>query len=173
MILPLTAAAIVTGVGECVVDELEATPESGGVPTKMRVCLLVPGAVAWDGCDCGQLALTIQRTYPTQTFPVDASDLPVIGNCGPFALAVEVLVSLIRCVPGLDATGKSPSCAKLLEAALIQQGDAYAIRRGVECCLRTYKTNRVIQKYSLGGVNFVGPEGNCGGVEMIFRFELV
>jgi hypothetical protein len=173
VILPLTAAAIVTGVGQCVVDELQTTPESGGVPPNMRTCLLVPGAIAWDGCDCGQLALTIQGIYPTSTFPTDASETQRITSCGPFALVVETLVSILRCVPGLDQAGKPPSCAKLREAALIQQADAWAVRRGVECCLRTYKTARTIQKYTVGRTNFVGPEGGCGGSELIFKFELI
>lgn len=167
-----TAAAIVTGVGMCIVDELQATPESGGVAANMRICLLAPGNVAWDGCDCGQLALSILRTYPTQTFPIDASDQPIIGNCGPFAQVFEVLVSLVRCVPGLDQSGKPPSCARLRAASLIQQGDAFAIRNGVSCCLRELKRTYEIQKYTVGQSTFVGPEGNCGGVELIFRFEL-
>lgn len=172
MIEAWTAAVIVTGVGQCIIDELAATPESGGVPG--RACLLVPGAIAWDGCDCsGQLALSIIDNFPTQTFPTDASDQPVTGNCGPFALVFEVVVSLVRCVPGLDQSGRPPSCAKLLTSSLTQQGDAFAIRRAVSCCLRELKRTLVIQKYTVGRINFVGPEGNCGGVELIFKFELV
>lgn len=173
MIEVWTASVIVTGVGQCIVEELQATPESGGVPTNMRLCLLVPGNVAWDGCDCGQLALTIQSIYPTQTFPIDASDVALNGNCGPFAQVVEVLVSLTRCVPGPDRDGRPPSCAKLRAAALVQQADAFAVRNAVACCLRELKRTQRIQKYTVGRANFVGPEGNCGGVEMIFRFELV
>lgn len=175
MILPLTAAAIVTGVGECIITELQNTPESGGVPPKMRLCLLVPGNIAWDGCDCGQLALTIQRTYPTQTFPVDASDQPVRGGCGPGgALIYEVLVSLTRCVPGLTGTPPMPpTCAKLLASALELQADAYAVRKAVNCCLGELQRLRTILKFSVGGTNFVGPEGGCGGSELAFRFELV
>lgn len=170
---PLTAAVIVTGIGMCIVEELEATPESGGVPDKMRLCLLVPGSIAWDGCECGQLALTIQSDYPTQTFPIDASDIPLTGGCGPSALVVEVLVSLTRCVPGLDAQGRPPTCAKLQAAALIQQGDAYAVRKAVTCCLAELKRTYQILKYTVGRVNRVGPEGLCGGIELIFRFELI
>lgn len=173
MIEAWTAAAIVTGIGQCIVEELQDTPESGGVPTNMRVCLLVPGAIAWDGCDCGQLSLSIQRSYPTQQFPIDASDQPIIGNCGPFGVVYEVLVSLMRCVPGLDQSGRPPSCAKLQAASLVQQGDAFAVRNGVMCCLRELKRIYAIQKYTVGQTSFVGPEGNCGGVELIFRFELI
>ena len=49
-----TAAAIVTGVGMCVVQELTNTPETGALP--QRIVLMTPGEIAWDGCDCGQFA---------------------------------------------------------------------------------------------------------------------
>ena len=174
MIQAWTASAIVTGVGMCVINELMATPESGGVPAKMRTCLLVPGAIAWDGCDCGQLAQTIQRIYPTQIFPADASDVPVRGGCGPGgALVFEVLLSVLRCVPGLDGQGRPPTCAKLLTSALEIQGDAYAMRKAVSCCLADFARDRQIIKYSVGGTNFVGPEGGCGGSELTYRFELI
>lgn len=172
MIGALTAGIIVTGIGACIVTELQETPESGGVPPKMRIIYSNPGAIAWDGCDCGQLALTVQSDYPTQSFPIDASEVPVVGGCGPFALAYEVLVSLVRCVPGLDAQARPPTPAKLLEASLIQLADAFAVRNAVTCCLAELKRTYVVAKYTVGRVNFVGPEGNCGGIELIFRFEL-
>jgi hypothetical protein len=172
----LTAGIIVTGVGMCIVEELENTPESGGVPPKMRVCLLVPGAIAWDGCDCGQLAQTIQGIYPTQVFPTDASEVPIRGGCGPGGqLIVEVLVSLTRCVPGMTAgqPPRPPTCAQLRAAALEQQADAYAVRKAVNCCLADLQRDRRIVKYAVGRTNFVGPEGNCGGSELIYKFELM
>lgn len=176
MIEAWTAAAIVTGIGMCVVEELENTPESGGVPAKMRVCLLVPGNIAWDGCDCGQFAQTIQRDYPTTQFPVDASEIITgLGGCNARPRVYQVLASIIRCVPGLSGgtPPKSPTCDALLASALVQQGDAFALQRGVECCLSTLQDNYVIAKYLVGGVTFVGPEGLCGGVEMTYKFELV
>lgn len=176
MIEALTAAVIVTGVGMCVVEELENTPESGGVPPKMRVCLMVPGNIAWDACDCGQFAQTIQADYPTSTFPVDASEQVLgVGGCGDRPLAYQVLASIVRCIPGMKGNppGIPPSCSELQAAALIQQGDAFALRRGVECCLEGYRRNRQILKFSVGRATFVGPEGNCGGVELTYKFELI
>lgn len=168
----LTAAVIVTGVGICIVNELDATPFSGGAPA--RTCLLVPGNIAWDACDCdGQLALTIQRIYPTKIFPGDASSEPVLGGCLTRPLAVQVLVSLVRCIPGLDPSGNPPTCAQLLAKAVEQQADAYAIRRAVECCLDNLKhVQRKIFDYRVGGTSFVGPEGNCGGPELTFIFMM-
>lgn len=175
MIEAWTAAVIVTGVGQCVVDELLATPESGGVPPKMRVCLLVPGNIAWDGCECGQFAQTIQTDYPTEQFPADASEHVIgMGGCGGRPLVYQVLASITRCVPGMTGNPPtSPTCDKLLAAALVQQGDAFALRRAVECCLSQLRDDYVIAKYVVGRVNYVGPDGNCGGVELTYKFELL
>lgn len=165
----LTAAAIVTGVGMCIIDELENTPESGGVTDRMRLCLLVPGAIAWDSCDCGQLALSIQRSYPSTTFPAESSD-DTTRTCAPGTIAYEVLASITRCVPGPDSGGRPPTCDKLLAAALQLEGDAFALRRGIVCCLVGYKRDQLILAWRTGSVNRVGPEGNCAGVEMSFKF---
>lgn len=175
MIEAWTAAAIVTGVGMCIVTELEETPQSGGVPPKMRTCLLVPGNIAWDGCECGQLAQTIQATYPTRTFPADASGDPLQGGCKTRPQAVQVLASITRCVSGMSSgmPPKPPTCGALLADALVQQGDAFAVRNAVECCLATYKTNRAILDYRVGRTTFVGPDGGCAGSELTYTFQLL
>jgi hypothetical protein len=172
VIIPLSAAVIVTGIGMCIVEELEATPESGGITNKMRVCLLVPGNIAWDSCECGQLALTVQRIYPTRTFPIDASEELVNGGCMLRPLAVQVLVSILRCAPSLQSSGAAPTCDALLRSALEIHGDAYAVRRAVECCLQELKNTFQIFSFSVGGTNFVGPDGGCVGSELTFRFQL-
>lgn len=179
MINILTAAAIVTGVGVCIENELDATPESGGGPVRtpgMRTCLLVPGNVAWDGCECGQLALTIQGIWPTKVFPNDASADPIMGGCMVRPLAVNVLVSITRCIPGMTSgmPPAPPTCAALLAAALEQQGDAFAVRKAVECCLATMKSvERRILDFRVGRTTFTGPDGGCGGSELAFTFELL
>lgn len=176
MITALTAAVVVTGVGMCIVDELEATPESGGVPTNMRICLMVPGNIAWDSCDCGQFAQTVQADYPTLQFPGDASEQVVgLGGCGGRPLVYQVLASITRCVPGMIAGNppKPPTCASLQSAAQIMIADGYAMRRAVECCLSNFVDSYVIAKYVVGRTTYVGPEGNCAGVELTYKFELV
>jgi hypothetical protein len=176
MIEPLTASIVVTGVGMCVVEALETTPESGGITPKMRVCLLVPGNIAWDACDCGQFAQAFQRDYPTLSFPADASEqiLGAGGGCNSRPIAYQVIASIVRCVPGMTGTPpQPPTCAKLLDAAYIQAADAYVLRTSIECCLEAMQTEQLIEKFVVGNVTYVGPEGNCAGVELIYRFELM
>ena len=167
------AAAIVTGVGVCVVDELNATPESGGVPTKMRICYMVPGNMAWDSCECGQFAQSIQADYPSDRFPTDASNEPIRAPCGARSTGFQVIASIVRCVPGPQQNGAPPTCTSLLAAALVMEGDAYALRRGIECCLAEYKRTLQIADYRVGRANRVGPEGNCAGVELQYWFQVV
>ena len=176
MITVWTAAAIVTGVGACIDAELDATLESGGgstrVPT-MRTCLLVPGNIAWDGCECGQLALSIQRIYPSLRFPADASEDPATGGCEVGFKAVQAIASITRCVSGITAgtPPRLPTCAALRADALVMQADAWAMDRAVRCCLAAYKTAHTIFDYRVGGLAFVGPEGGCAGSELIFKFQ--
>ena len=175
----LTAAAIVTGIGVCIRDRLLEVPESGGVPSGMRLVYLTPGNIAWDGCDCGQLAQSIQIDYVSNQFPVNTAQEPRRGvgcNLGP--LAYQVLASITRCVPGMTGavgSAKPPTPAKLIEAALTQEGDAYALRTAVECCLADLLNARPqrIFDFRVGTLTRVGPEGNCGGVELQYWFQLM
>lgn len=174
----LTAAAIVTGVGVCIRDELANTPESGGVPAKMRLAYLVPGNIVWDDCTCGQLAQTIQMDYPSKQFPINESQMPQRGvGCQLGPLAFQVVASITRCVPGLQNSlpVTSPTPEQLLTAALTMEGDAHALRTAVECCLNAMWLERPqrIFDYRVGQVSRVGPEGGCAGVELTYQFQLM
>ena len=169
---PMAFAVIVTGVGQAVVDSLPGT--LGGPVT--RNCILVPGAIAADGCDCGQFAQTILRINPADVFPVDSSLSPVSTRCGPRSLMANVLASLFRCVPGItmvNGNARYPSCPALLEKALVQQSDAQVMRRAITCRLQAYKDVRAIDAFYVAGVDFIGPEGNCGGPAITYGFQLV
>lgn len=172
MILPLSGFAVVTGVGECVREEVIATPESGGYNTKMRWCLIVPGNIAWDSCECGQFAQTVTVKNPTRVFPVDASNEALQGGCQTRPMMWTVTASLIRCIKGPKNDGKPPTCPELFVASQIQHGDEFAMRKGIECCLADMKKHYRIADYRVGASQFVGPEGNCGGVEITYTFQL-
>lgn len=166
-ILLSVAFGIVTGVGQCVVDELEHS--IGGVPR--RVCLAVPGDIAWDECDCGQFAQTIVSDTPTENFPVAATDRRTTA-CGPQFLAVEVLASMVRCVPGVGRDNRPPTCDQLLESARILESDRTALRRGITCCLWDLRQAYRITDFTVGAATTVGPEGLCVGVQLTYRFGI-
>lgn len=174
MIEAWTAAAIVTGVGMCVMEELAATPETGTLPE--RVVLMTPGEIADDGCDCGQFAQSLQAHYPSGIFPQDTSQQTQRGSgCGESPLAFQVLAAISRCVHGLTGAPPRvapPAPADLLQDALRMAADAFVLRNAVECCLATYKRTYRIADFRVGRVDAVGPDGNCASVAMQYWFLL-
>lgn len=168
--LTASPAAIVTGIGACVVSALEQTPT--GAPD--RQCLLLPTfTIPWDDCDCGgQVALAIQQVYGSDTFPAQFT-----GGwhpCGPRWSIVQALVSVTRCVPGMDDQGNPPSCPAELAAAITLENDRTAVRQALACCLRDLQQARPprIGNWSLLPSVTVGESGQCAGVETVFLFSI-
>lgn len=170
---PLAPAIIVTGAGEAIATLLEATPESGGVPNKMRLCYLVPGAIAADSCQCGQLALSIQMWDPSDIFPTSAADSARRAPCGPASMSYRVIASLFRCVPTVNSQGIPPTCDALRAAALVQVADQWVMRKALTDYLCGLKRRYTITDFRVGAAVPLGPEGACGGVEIAFSFQLV
>lgn len=167
--LTASPASIVTGVGQCVADALAQTP--AGAPT--RQCLLLPTqSIPWDNCDCGgQLALAIQSVYGSVSFPAPAP-LRDWQPCGPHWSVVQVMLSIVRCMPMMDEQGIPPSCAEELEAAVMLENDRTAVRQALACCLNDYKTAGRIGGWALSPSVTVGELGGCSGIETPFLFSI-
>lgn len=130
-----------------------------------------PGAeLAWDECDCGQLALVINRRYPSRTFPQDSSD-NVLGECDDIGWVIDCKLSIVRCTPGPDDNGDPPTPAAMLAAWQTQESDAYTIRNVVRCYLQAIVTStpRLIANFIVNDQPSVGPLGNCAGTELNFK----
>lgn len=154
---------VVTGTGQCVYDEILV---SGGGSLN-RVCLLVPGEVAWDECECGQLAQSITQVYPSSTFPVLSSNVSHT-KCGPPLVVVEVSLSVVRCVPIPDQNGKSPKCSHLQTSAITLEADRFATKKALLCCLSdSYQQNNIIN-FTIGSAISVGPQGACSGFTITY-----
>lgn len=162
----LALSAVVTGAGEAV--RLALTATTAGAPS--RVCLLVPGEIAWDNCDCGQLAQTITEVYPSDTFPVPANDSRRTA-CGPNLTVARVKLSLVRCVRG-PTDGDPPSCADLLADALVLESDRYVARTALACYLAGRRDAYAITDFAVGAGVSVGPQGDCAGVEVAYLVGL-
>lgn len=158
---------IVTGAGQSVVDELS----DRGYPVD-RACLMVPGDIAWDECDCGQLAQTVTAITPSNTFPQVATDSG-ITPCGPNQLIVAVTLSLVRCVVGPDDSGHAPSCASLLGGALQIERDRFIARTELRCYLKNLYDTHLLTGFTVGAAATVGPNGLCAGIEIGYSFGLV
>ncbi|MER7841671.1 hypothetical protein ABTY98_38750 [Streptomyces sp. NPDC096040] len=160
----------------------EAAGQVDGQPgCPCRTCL-VPGTVAWDSCDdpCneapaggagGQLSVNVARLFPSTDFPTADRTLPPTQARGrltcatPPAMAVELVVTLLRCAPTFDEGGCPPPCDALGEAARILHTDMVVVRNALECCLPATGEQRRGRVVFVGEGRTVGPQGGCVGLE--------
>jgi hypothetical protein len=149
---------------DCVADTLEASA-TAGLPE--RVCV-VPGAIAWDDCQCGQLAVTVTRLYPSNRFPQElsgqGSDVP--SRCGAALLGVDLTVQVVRCAPSPTDADPAVACAALEATAQMVLDDAYWTRVGVVCCLRDLEDETTITDWLVRAQTPAGPQGGCVGSDL-------
>jgi hypothetical protein len=133
-----------------------------------RSCV-VPGQIAWDGCDCGQLAVSIVRTFPSANFPTQAgfAGFQFNANCVPLIVA-DMLVQVVRCVPTPRGKDTTVPCDDLAKAARAMEADAYAVRVGVQCCLNELENDPTsfVSHWVINEQARIGPEGGCAGSEL-------
>jgi hypothetical protein len=157
--LETSSIVAVTGALQCVYDALDPKPN--------RFCPLVPGDIAWDECECGQLAGSITEDFPSNIFPTPANDSPQT-KCGPPLMVVAATLSLVRCVPTPNDNGHPPKCDLLLEAAVQLERDRWAARRALSCCLKGMFARFEIANFLVGTTTTIGPEGMCAGFNLPF-----
>lgn len=150
--------AVVTALLECVRVALAAT--AAGQPD--RVCE-VAGELAWDDCDCGVLAVGVDRLYPSRVFPQEASAADFASGCQLPFLVADLTVTVLRCAPGPDRAGGSPSCPALDTAARTWLVDADAVRRSTACCVADLRAADTVAEFTLRDQIPLGPEGGCVG----------
>jgi hypothetical protein len=135
--------------------ELTTTPARSSV---------VPGAIAWDECDCGLLAVSVAQVFLTETFPDQLARR--VGNAcdAPWEVA-EIVIQVIRCVPGPDGM-TPPTTAQLDASAQELLRDAYEMLRAVSVKLCEMNKAREISDFMLRPLAAQGPTGVCGGNEL-------
>jgi hypothetical protein len=149
-------------------DALAAT--DAGRPD--RTCV-VPGQIAWDDCECGQLATTIVQWFFSDTFPGDTTPSTAVQTpCRAAWVVAECTMSILRCAPQPVGDDLAPTCAKLSAAALTQAIDAHVVRRTVACTLAEWADEYRLVEYTIGAQTSVGPEGMCVGSEITFFVSL-
>lgn len=134
-----------------------------GLPTPDRSVVTV-GEIAWDDCPCGQLAVTLVEIFPADSPPNPA--LTLWARCPPKALVAHYIAEILRCAHATTGTGTPPTPIELAVDALLAVKDAWAVRQGVGCCLKTQATNRNIVDYVIGGQKMAGPAGGCVGSDL-------
>lgn len=152
------AGRVVTAVN----TELTVKPQRAGV---------VPGAVAWDACDCGLLAVSWALSYPSDSFPTEQSN--VVGNCDSVWEVAEFLVQVIRCAPNpTDTVAGFPTVQALSDSARLLDTDGNQTARAVAVLLCTMKENAEIADSMVTRRTPQGPEGGCVGIEQRFLVAL-
>lgn len=127
---------------------------------------IVPGAIAWDGCDdCGQLALAAQRFYLTDNFPVEVATSDM-GHGS--ILGMDAVVQAIRCAPTVGVNGAPPTTSAFDASAQQVLDDAFACLCATQTVLENDFNTGVILAYLIRQQVFVGPEGACVGSELSF-----
>lgn len=170
---PFAAYEIAEHLRDCILPYLAGT--SAGLPD--RRCI-VSGEIAWDDCECGQLAIAIETGFPSRDFP-DPADFRTGTAQGPGTVGNRICsipmwvwtfrVSMLRCAPVTD-DDRPPPCSDIDAAARVSVEDAWAIRAGVDCCLKEaikrIDGRRPLIDYLVGTQLFVGSEGMCQGSEL-------
>lgn len=132
---------------------------------------VVPGAIAWDACDCGLLAISLARIHLSDTFPTQLTTR--VGACDAAWEVGEYVVQLIRCVPGADGVANlAPTTAELDASAQEILQDAYELLKSVSEKLCEMKRDHDIIDFFLAPLTSQGPSGNCGGNELRFLVGL-
>jgi hypothetical protein len=172
---PLAIYQVAERLRECIHGRLETVPP--GAPE--RSCVTA-GQIAWDDCECGQLIVSIGRTYFSSNFPTEGNAPPANpghSRCGPPIQVTQYTVSILRCAPSGGDDPAPPTCVELDAAAKVAAIDAWAVRWGAHCCLREWaKSNDPdvsITDFLFQGQNFVGPNGACMGSELTILVGLI
>lgn len=177
---------------DCVCESMDLIPTEVpglmGCPCRSFVS---PGQPAADACDqdCqptpdewpGQLTVHLNRMYASDytAFPRrftnstgNAAPVRDLRNCAlPQVNALDLLVTVFRCLPGPDGqTGCPPEPDELSAVSLQLSADMLAVQRGVACCFPGTDTQvrRNGRRYVMGDTTMIGPSGGCIG----FRTEV-
>lgn len=83
------------------------------VSRPVGVAMVAAGGVVLDDCCVGALYVAPERSFKTtDPFPLELGLRPGLGGneiCEEAPIAIEVVVSLFRCMPVLDDLGNAPS----------------------------------------------------------------
>lgn len=151
------ASILVSGIQAALVGTV------GGAPN--RACV-VPGAIAWDQCDCGQLAISAGRWFYSENFPIETGTGTQSTPCMMPYLVGEFTIQLIRCMPSPENRDLFVACSRLTTAARILIEDAYVVLDATRTLLCELRSADVIIDFTFSEQTTVGPEGGCGGTEL-------
>jgi len=143
----------------CAEDALEAA----GVPA----CRVVwhPGAdVPWDACGVadggaeGQLAVAVERVFPSEQFPQETAGA---HRCHPNGFGANMVLTLLRCAATVTDQMEAPSPEAVTADAEKVSRDRDLMLQAILCCLFGEDADPGV--FRLGGWEPLGPNGGCVG----------
>lgn len=147
----------VTTIYEWEVQILDCAFDAVNPLREIKRKLVTIGEIVWDNCECGQLAISENRRFPSMSFPLDEIDHQ--AACGSPWLVSDLTLSLARCMP--VGNQRPPTPEALSSAAYQLDLEIAALRRAVECCLDEAYNSHELQAYQIGGTTIIGPQGAC------------
>jgi hypothetical protein len=133
--------------------------------------IVAPGVdIAWDNCQCGQLAAFHKRTYRSRNFPQDATDQ--FTKCDNFTVVFDLSMTLVRCVAIMSDNGVPPKPAQVLADLQNQEEDAYVLWTTLDCSLRELQAVNLVSSYIINQETTLGPQGGCAGTQVDFKLSL-
>lgn len=151
------ASILVSGIHAALAGTIAGQPD--------RACV-VPGAIAWDQCDCGQLAISSSRWFFSENFPIETGPGTQTTPCMMPYLVGEFVIQLIRCMPSPLGRDLFVECSRLSAAARILIEDAFVVLDSTRTILCELRADDVIVDFTFGEQTSIGPEGGCGGTEL-------
>lgn len=149
-------------VGRALVDAV------AGVVTGMNRVGMVPGIIAWDQCECGMLAGSVGRIWPTENFP----EVSKVTQCSGGTLAGEITLQVLRCSAIGNGDDMAPSASQLDTEALTVTQDGWRLLETVMCTLAGLEDEGSILGFLTRQVVFAGPMGLCVGPQLTVVVEL-
>jgi hypothetical protein len=132
---------------------------------------VVPGAIAWDECDCGMLAVSVGPVYFSESFPSPQEE-PVGSGCNAPYEVGTITVQVIRCAPQPQGQSLSPSTDALDATAQVVAADFHETLQAVSVALCALEDAGSIYDYLVDQMTPQGPEGGCVGGELTVRVSL-
>lgn len=133
---------------------------------------VVPGAIAWDACDCGALYASVGLIYPSENFPEQQTTRDLATPCmAPYETG-EIIVQIMRCAPQPQGQNSYPDAADEDASAQTVRRDAYEIMQAVAQLLCGLQDQDQIESFIIDTQVAAGPGGGCVGTELRFRVGL-
>jgi len=153
---PLKWYTVAAALETAVYAELTTKPDRHSV---------VPGAIAWDECDCGLLAVSVAQVYLSDSFPNPAATKAGV-RCDAAYEVGEFVIQVLRCAPQPDSDVLAPTTVALDASAQDVLRDAYEVLKGASVALCQMSDARDISDFLLRPLTAQGPSGACVGNEL-------